>query len=65
MEKLIEYVRDYEELYNLAHLQYLNGNYKNKKWAEISKKLEQPGMLNNNQFIIIIISDSTLKSTVM
>ncbi|XP_029662784.1 bromodomain-containing protein DDB_G0270170-like [Formica exsecta] len=41
-EKLIEYVRDYEKFYNLAHSQYLNGNYKDKKWAEIAKKLEQP-----------------------
>lgn len=39
-EKLIEYVRNYKELYfaNLAHSQYLNRNYKNKKWTK-SKKI--------------------------
>ncbi|XP_012279619.1 uncharacterized protein LOC105699324 [Orussus abietinus] len=41
-EKLIEYIREYEELYDLSHSQYLNGNIKNKKWAEISNKLKQP-----------------------
>ncbi|XP_072761189.1 uncharacterized protein [Anoplolepis gracilipes] len=40
-EKLIEYVRECEEIYNLFHPQYLNGTLKDKKWSEISNKLEQ------------------------
>ncbi|XP_008543173.1 uncharacterized protein LOC103568201 [Microplitis demolitor] len=41
-EKLIKYVRTFRGLYDMSHSQYLNGNYKEKKWTEIADKLNQP-----------------------
>lgn len=45
-EKLIELVRQHKEFYDLSHLKYLDGNYKEKIWKEISEELKQPGKFN-------------------
>ncbi|XP_071653243.1 uncharacterized protein [Temnothorax longispinosus] len=41
-EKLIEYVRQHVELYDLSHFKYMDGNHKEKIWTLIGKCLMQP-----------------------
>lgn len=44
-EKLINCVKSYRGLYDFSHSQYLNGNYKEKKWDKIGVKLNQSGII--------------------
>lgn len=45
-ELLIEEVRKYEDLYNMASKNYCNNIYKEKIWRKIGEKLNKTGRLN-------------------
>lgn len=38
-EKLIEYVKQHDVLYNMSHADYKNVRIKNKVWDEIAKQM--------------------------
>lgn len=42
-EKLIELVRNTEELYNMGHKFYFDAALKNRRWLEIAEKLNKTG----------------------
>jgi len=50
-EILIEKVRQYDELYNMAHKKYCDNHHKDVVWAKIGKELNTTGMCN---FIILL-----------
>lgn len=50
-ENLIEKVRLYDELYNMAHKKYSDNHHKDVIWTKIGKELNTTGSCN---FIIIL-----------
>lgn len=42
-EKLIELVRNHTVLYDLSHKKYMDSNYKNIIWSDISKEIKLDG----------------------
>lgn len=53
-EKLIEFVREYPELYDMSHNKYSDNNRKEVIWAKIGEKLEQTGKLIYFYFYLCI-----------
>ncbi|KAK5643305.1 hypothetical protein RI129_007150 [Pyrocoelia pectoralis] len=50
-EMLIEQVRQYEELYNMAHKKYSDNIHKDKIWRNIGSELKEPGPACKNRWI--------------
>ena len=51
-EKLIEFVRKHNVLYDLSHAKYMDINFKNNIWKEIGEEMKIKG--NKPIFIIIL-----------